>query len=119
MLDNSIGRRLDSADSDFEKGYLKALYESKEQRQQRRLLLVLLAVKHVLRGLLFSWPLYLLALAAFAIPGQYSWLLGLTIVPAVWLSARILNSGFNEDRKEYLDSVVLKPGALKRILFPQ
>jgi hypothetical protein len=51
-------------------------------------------------------------------PGRYSWLLGLVFVPAAWLSVAILMRGLREDCARYLDRVVLKPGALRRILYP-
>jgi len=97
---------------------LRAVYGSPAQRRRRRTARALLVVKHGLRGLLFSWPLYLLGAAAVAMPGRYSWLLGLVLVPAVWFSAAILVRGLREDCARYLDQVVLKPGALRRILFP-
>ena len=50
--------------NDFERGVFLAIYNSRQQRLHRVLARVILGCKHGLRGLLFSWPLYLLPLAA-------------------------------------------------------
>ena len=62
---------------------------------------MVLRMNHVLRGMLFSWPQYLLTLAAYEIP-EASILLVLVLVlvlllPAMYLSWVILSRGVKED----------------------
>ena len=50
--------------TELEQGIFMAAYGSPVQRRRRVLAVALLGIKHTLRGLLFSWPAYVLALAA-------------------------------------------------------
>ncbi len=58
-------KRLSDIKNEFERGVFRVVYNSPKQRYHRGIAAITLVVKHVLRGLLFSWPLYLLALAAY------------------------------------------------------
>ena len=77
------------------------VYNSRKQRYSRVIASVVLVMKHVLRGLLFSWPLYLLALAAYSIPEGSVWVVLLLLLPAMYISWGILNRSIKEDY-EYL-----------------
>ena len=57
-------RQLRDIRSDFERGVFLAVYNSRSQRLHRTLARIILGIKHGLRGAAFSWPLYLLPLAA-------------------------------------------------------
>lgn len=70
-MENSRSKRLSEIKNDFERGVFLAVYNSRKQRHHRLAAGTALALKHALRGVLFSWPLYLLALAAFAVPGSF------------------------------------------------
>ncbi len=113
-----IGRRLGDIDNTFERGVCEALYRSPEQRRQRWLITALLVLKHTLRGLLFSWPLYLIGFASLAMPGEYGWLLGVFFIPALWVSGVILVKGIREEYHRYVKDVVLKAGAMRAIFWP-
>ncbi len=113
-----IGRRLGDIDNAFERGVCEALYRSPEQRRQRWLITAALVLKHSLRGLLFSWPLYLIGLASFAMPGKYGWALGVFFIPALWVSGVILVKGIQEEYRRYVKDVVLKPRAFRAIFLP-
>jgi len=82
---------------EFTRAVFEAAYHSPKQRRLRLLFGSALTLKHTLRGLLFSWPLYLLSLAGLALPGQYAWAFLLLLIPAVWVSGAILWKGLRED----------------------
>ena len=111
------GRPLDNIHNRFERGVCQAIYASAEQRQRRYAIIAALSLKHGLRGLLFSWPLYLMGLAAFALPGKYSYLLSLFLLPGIYISIAILRGGLKEDYNRYVKNIILRPDALKTIIF--
>ena len=113
----AIGRRIDSIENEFERAVCERLYLSGRQRRQRWGLMLALGFKHTLRGVLFSWPLYLLALAVLLRPDGSVWL-SLLLVPAVCVSLLILRRGIAEDYRRFLHRVLLKPGATRHILWP-
>jgi hypothetical protein len=93
---------------EFTRAVFDAAYQSRSQRNLRRLLGAILVLKHMLRGLLFSWPLYLLSLAGLALPGAYAWLFLLMLIPAVGVSGYILRKGLREDYAAYVKNRLLK-----------
>jgi hypothetical protein len=101
---------------EFKRAVFDAVYNSPQQRRLRLTLGALLAVKHALRGLLFSWPLYLLAAAGLALPGAWAWAFLPLLVPAIWVSATILLKGWREDYGERVRGRMLKRGELRRML---
>ena len=113
-----IGKRIGKYDNPLEQGIAHSLYQSKEQKRRRLKYLTVIVIKHILRGLLFSWPLYLLGLAAFTLPVDYAWVLFLVFcLPAVWVSFVILKKGIEEDYQRFIYNVILNKGSLKMILF--
>lgn len=94
-----------------------AAYASRSQRNLRLLFGTLLVLKHSLRGFAFSWPLYLLSAASLALPGEYAWSFLLLLIPALALSAYILNKGLREDYRAVVHGRLLKLSALKWALF--
>jgi len=93
-----------------------AVYRSTAQRGLRMLFGGLLVVKHVLRGLIFSWPLYLLSLAGLALPGDYAWLFLLLVIPALMVSGSILLLGLSEEYQEHVQGRILNIHDWKNIL---
>ena|SRR4030067_500325 len=85
-------------------------------RRQRNLLGALLILKHTLRGLLFSWPLYLLLLAGLALPGEFAWAFVLMLIPALAVPGYILGKGLREDYRAVAQGRLLKPGDVRRAL---
>jgi len=110
-------KRLCEIKTDFERGVFLALYNSRQQKLHRRLAGLVLGIKHVLRGLLFSWPLYLLTLAAYAVPGFSAVFFVLLLLPALYVSWRILSRGIKEDYKNLVEGYLLRPGYPGRMLF--
>ena len=102
---------------EFTRAVFDAAYQSRTQRYRRLLFGALLAVKHILRGLLFSWPLYLLSLAGLALPGQYAWAFLLLLIPAVWVSGFILKKGLSEDFAAHIRGRLLELRDWRRVVF--
>jgi len=110
-------RRLSEIKNDFERGVFLVVYNSPKQRFHRSMAAVILAIKHILRGLLFSWPLYLLVLAAYSIPGSSILLVLFLLLPAVYVSWKILSRGIVEDYKTMVEGYLLRSGYLGRMIF--
>lgn len=115
-MDTVRSKRLDEIKNDFERGVFLVLYDSPKQRLHRLIAAAALTIKHALRGLLFSWPLYLLTLAAYAVPGSSKLLFLLLLIPALYVSWRILSRGVKEDYDNLVSGYILKSGYLARIL---
>ena len=101
---------------EFTRAVFDAAYHSRQQRSRRLLFGALLVLKHGLRGLLFSWPLYLLPLAGLALPGQFAWTFLLPLIPAVWVSAYILRKGLREDYAAQVRGRLLERRDWRRVL---
>lgn len=102
---------------EFTRAVFDAAYHSRPQRLLRLWFGVLLFLKHILRGLAFSWPLYLLAFAGWVAPGFQAWVFLLLLVPAVGVSGMILSKGLREDYHALVQGRLLKRGDIKRALF--
>lgn len=114
----STGKRLPAKPTELELGIFMAAYDSPLQRRRRVLALLLLSMKHSLRGLFFSWPAYVLGLAAFYSTQIYAWISVLLLVPAVWLSGAILVRGVRDDYRDHVKGVLLNMGFARGLLFP-
>ena len=110
-------KRLTDIRNDFERGVFMALYTSPRQRVHRAIAHLLLGLKHGVRGILFSWPLYLLPLAAWLLQARYLPLI-LLLLPGVMISGAILRRGIREDYARLVDGTILRPGYPARILCP-
>ena len=113
----NTSRRLSEIKNDFERGVFLAVYNSRKQRNSRFLAGAMLSLKHALRGMFFSWPLYMLSLAAFAVPGAFMLVFTLLLMPAIYVSWVILSRGVKEDYFKLVDGYILCSGYLGRMLF--
>ena len=111
-------KRLSDIRNEFERGVFLSVYNSRTQRIRRHIARIILAVKHGLRGTLFSWPLYLLPLAAWSLKVNYLPLILLLLLPGVYISWAILVRGVREDYENYVEGYILRPGFPGRLLFP-
>lgn len=112
----ALARRWEEPDNELARAVFRSLYASRAQRGRRLAAGLLLAGKHILRGLLFSWPLYLMASAGFFAPaatGAFLWLLA---VPGIGLSLYILGKGLRDDYRARVAGRVLAPGDVMRLL---
>ena len=94
----------------------RSVYSSREQRRRRRLAALLLTAKHTLRGLLFSWPLYLMVYAGFRTDAPVNWFLWALGVPGIGISVSILARGIREEYRTRIADRLLKQGDLLRVL---
>jgi len=117
-MQTSAPKRIADVRNDFERGVFLALYNSRRQRLHRAAARVILGLKHGLRGLLFSWPLYLLPLAAWLSQARYLPLILLLLLPGVCISGTILRRGVREDYARLVDGCLLRSGYPGRLLFP-
>ena len=113
----TTGLRLPAKPTELEVGIFMAAYDSVLQRRRRVLAMVLLGVKHTLRGLLFSWPAYVLGFAAFYSAQVYALVSMLLLVPAVVLSGVILVRGVRDDYRDRVKGVLLNTGFARGLLF--
>lgn len=105
-----------TADS-LESAVFNAVYRSAEQRRLRMLAVVLLSLKHALRGILFSWPLYFIALVPFLIPAEAGWWIVLFVFPALLVSGYILLMGLREEYAECISGKLLQSSGLTELLW--
>lgn len=117
-MNTAAPKRLCDIRNEFERGVFLALYNSPRQRLHRGIARVILGIKHGLRGLLFSWPLYLLPLAAMQLQKGYLPVIVLLLLPGLALSGFILLRGVREDYAQLVDGLILKAGYPGRLLFP-
>lgn len=111
-------KRLSDIRNDFERGVFLSVYNSPAQRSRRIIASIILALKHGLRGTLFSWPLYLLPLAAWSFKATWVPLILLLLLPGVYISGVILVRGVREDYNHHVEGYLLQPGFPGRLLFP-
>lgn len=104
-------------DNELERAVFMASYQSPKQRLRRKIAAILLAMKHGLRGFLFSWPLYLLPLSVFALPDQYKYLFILFLLPGLFVSGIILRKGITEDYAEFVSDRLLNDKYIRKLLF--
>jgi hypothetical protein len=93
-----------------------SVYSSREQRQRRQLAALVLAAKHTLRGLVFSWPLYLMVYAGFRTDAPVNWFLWALGVPGIGISVFILARGIREEYKNRVTGSLLARADLLRLL---
>jgi hypothetical protein len=118
QMNNNTSKRLIDIRNDFERGVFLSVYNSRVQRMRRYIALLILGLKHGLRGTLFSWPLYLLPLAAWSFKLTYLPLILLLLLPGVYISGGILVRGVREDYADHVEGFILRPGYPGRLLFP-
>jgi hypothetical protein len=104
--------------NEFERGVFLSIYNSPRQRFHRGVARAILGMKHGLRGILFSWPLYLLPLAAWLLQARYLPLMVLLLLPGLYISGVILRRGVREDYTSLVDGHILRSGYPGRLLFP-
>jgi hypothetical protein len=117
-VESAHPKRLADIRNDLERGVFLALYQSRTQRIHRAIACTLLGFKHGLRGILFSWPLYLLPLAAWLL--QVTWLpvIAALLLPGLLISGMILRRGVRADYTRLVEGCILQPGYPGRLLFP-
>lgn len=108
-------KKLSDIDNEFERCVFLASYNSIKQRRNRIFAGTLLGIKHGLRGMLFSWPLYLLPLASLALPGQLKLLFIVLLLPGFYVSGIILRRGIKEDYENLVNGRLIRFKHLRQI----
>ena len=93
-----------------------SVYGSRTQRALRLAGALVLLAKHGVRGLAFSWPVYLLAVAGFYASNGLRVLLWALAVPGIGLSLYILLRGIREEYASRVIGWLLKRADLLRLL---
>jgi hypothetical protein len=110
-------RTLNDIDDELGRAVFMALYQSRRQRLRRRVAMLLLVVKHLGRGLVMIWPVYLVGLALLLLPGVNDtlWYL-LALTPGVigWLL--IYLRGVRRDYKQHVAGRLLEAGDYRKLL---
>jgi hypothetical protein len=96
----------------------RTLYRSTPQRALRLAAGAYLFLKHALRGMLFSWPLYLLLAAGLLAPvPEARWLLAIAL-PGLAVSLYILLKGVHDDYCELVHDELLRTDSFFSALRP-
>ena len=114
---SAISKPLTAIENDLERAVFLSNYYSSKQKYRRLKAKGLLSIKHGLRGLLFSWPLYLLPLSVLALPENFKFLFVLFLIPGLFVSAMILQKGIQEDYQDMVKDRLLECGYLSQIFF--
>ncbi len=104
------------SDHPLAKAVFSSVYRSRGQRGWRLLAWVLLIAKHTLRGLIFSWPLYLMSVIGIYTEPPLNWLLWALGVPGVAISFYILAKGIREDYRTRVADRLLSHANLFQLL---
>jgi hypothetical protein len=80
---------------------------------------VLLGFKHGIRGLLFSWPAYVLALAVARSGTFHAMAYLIMLVPAVSISLYLLLRGVRDDYHVSVENVLLRKGFVRLLVWPR
>jgi hypothetical protein len=118
LMNTPTSKRLSDIRNELERGVFLSVYNSPKQRMRRAIAHVILGVKHSLRGILFSWPLYLLPLAAWSFKPAFLPLILLLLILGVYISWAILVRGVREDYANHVEGFIMRPGYPGRLLFP-
>jgi hypothetical protein len=111
-------KRLSDIRDEFERGVFLSIYNSPRQRIHRAAARTILGIKHGLRGILFSWPLYLLPLAVWLLQARHLPLILLLLLPGLLISGVILRRGVRADYARLVEGFILRSGYPLRLLFP-
>ena len=108
--------RLVDIDDEFRRAVFLAVYQSREQRMRRFIAMLVLLVKHLLRGLIIIWPIYVVMLAALVFPElrHYLWYF-LTLLPGLFIWLMIYLKGARLEYKKYVNGFILENGFIKQL----
>jgi hypothetical protein len=106
-----------AATTDLKNAVFHSVYFSREQRRFRLAAIVLLSLRHAVRGIIFSWPLYFIALVPFLMPIDAGWWIVLFVFPALLVSMVILVKGVKDDYAGSVSGQILKGQELIKILW--
>ena len=109
-------RSLPDIDNDLERAVFLSVYHSRQQRQRRFLAQLLLMLKHILRGLLYIWPVYLILVALFLLPLSADRLIFLfVLMPGLLVWFLIYLKGARVDYHQHVHEQILDKGFIRKL----
>lgn len=109
-------RDLSDIDNELERAVFLAIYDSRVQRQRRSLARVVLILKHILRGLFYIWPVYLVFIALLLLPVSGSRLVFLfVLMPGLLVWSTIYIKGAQDDYCQYVRGHLMEKGFIMTI----
>ncbi len=112
-----MAKRLDQITNEFERGVHWALYRSREQRLRRSLAIILLLLKHGVRGLVYIWPFYIVVAAVMISPTlKENVPYMVALLPGVLAWFYIYLAGARKDYQRLVRGMILRKGFIKRLI---
>ena len=109
-------KRLSDIENDLERAVFLSVYRSRKQWQRRFLAGLLLSLKHLLRGLLYIWPVYLILAALFFLPLSADRLILLfVLMPGLLLWFLIYLKGARADYYQHVHEQILDRGFIRKL----
>jgi hypothetical protein len=112
----TTSKRLDDIEHRLARAVFASVYRSRGQRLLRLAAWLVILAKHTLRGLLFSWPVYVMSVAGFYTDSPVNWLLWALGVPGIGISLYILARGVREDYRVRVRDQLLRRDTLLALL---
>jgi hypothetical protein len=114
----SAARGADGLQEGLERAVFQSLYQSRAQYWHRKIALALLIIKHMVRGLMVVWPIYLLLIVLMVIPkGQYYGLYFIALLPGLIFWIYVFIRGAMRDYARVVKGRLLNKGYVARLLF--
>lgn len=118
MVMESAAQGARGLQAELEKAVFKSLYQSREQQWRRKVALGLLIVKHMVRGLMVLWPIYLLLVLLMVVPkGEHQGLYYLALLPGLLMWIYVFIRGARRDCARVVNGRLLKKGYVATLLF--
>lgn len=113
-------KRLSEIDSELERAVFLSVYNSSKQRQRRFLAHLLLMLKHILRGLFYIWPVYLILAVLLFLPVSANRLIFLfVLMPGLLVWFFIYIKGARADYNLHVHEQILEKGFIKKLIRPE
>lgn len=112
-------RRLDDLNDDFDRAVFLAVYHSAEQRRRRRLAALAIALRHLLRGLWYLWPVVVVLIVVALLPLAWEHAVYLAaLLPGLLLWLAIQGNGVRRDYARLVRNRLLPRGFARDLLRP-
>ena len=101
--------------NELQQAVFQAVYRSRQQRARRALAIIMLGLKHGLRGLLFIWPAYLAVLGALSLQGGGRLAFLAILIPGLGVALHVLIKGVRADYADRVEGKVLPKTFVRRL----
>jgi hypothetical protein len=108
--------RLADIDDELRRAVFMAVYQSRKQRLRRFVAMLLLVAKHLLRGFIILWPVYVVFLALLLLSDmqQYLWYF-LTLLPGLFIWLMIYIKGARLEYNQSVNGLILGNDFIKQL----